>query len=122
MKFMDRFRKQKISDDTPETEGDEVSPGGHAMSENDDVQRKQRLLLGGVALIALVGGAWWVLDSSVSEEELASRRAAWTPPEPKATRGYNWMFTKHIQQADKGCDFDYLETSFGKTAPEPDIY
>ncbi len=72
MKFMDRFRKQKISDDTPETEGEEVSPVGHAMSENDDVQRKQRLLLGGVALIALVGGAWWVLDSSVSEEELAN--------------------------------------------------
>ena len=72
MNFMDRFRKQKISEDTPETEGDEVSPVGNAMSENDDVQRKQRLLLGGVALIALVGGAWWVLDSSVSEEELAN--------------------------------------------------
>ena len=62
------------------------------------------------------------IDMLVSEEELAKRRAAWTPPEPKATRGYNWMFTKHIQQADKGCDFDYLETSFGRTAPEPDIY
>lgn len=62
------------------------------------------------------------IDMLVSDEELATRRAAWTPPEPKATRGYNWMFTKHIQQADKGCDFDYLETSFGKTAPEPDIY
>ncbi len=62
------------------------------------------------------------IDMLVSEDELASRRADWTPPEPKATRGYNWMFTKHIQQADKGCDFDYLETSFGKTAPEPDIY
>ena len=62
------------------------------------------------------------IDMLVSDEELAARRAAWTPPEPKATRGYNWMFTKHIQQADKGCDFDYLETGFGRTAPEPDIY
>ncbi len=62
------------------------------------------------------------IDMLVSDEELAKRRAAWTAPEPKATRGYNWMFTKHIQQADKGCDFDYLETGFGRTAPEPDIF
>ena len=62
------------------------------------------------------------IDMLVSDEELAARRAAWIAPEPKATRGYNWMFTKHIQQADKGCDFDYLETRFGRTAPEPDIY
>ena len=62
------------------------------------------------------------IDMLVSDDELAARRAAWTPPEPKATRGYNWMFAKHIQQADKGCDFDYLETGFGRTAPEPDIF
>ena len=62
------------------------------------------------------------IDMLVSDEELAARRAAWAAPEPKATRGYNWMFTRHIQQADKGCDFDYLETAFGRTAPEPDIY
>lgn len=62
------------------------------------------------------------IDMLVSDEELAARRAAWTPPEPKATRGYNWMFSQHIQQADKGCDFDYLETDFGRTAPEPDIF
>ncbi len=62
------------------------------------------------------------IDMLVEDEEIARRRAAWTPPEPKATRGYNWMFTQHIQQADKGCDFDYLETSFGRTAPEPDIF
>lgn len=62
------------------------------------------------------------IEMLVSEEELARRRAAWTAPEPKATRGYNWMFTRHIQQADKGCDFDYLETGFGRTAPEPDIF
>ena len=62
------------------------------------------------------------IDMLVSDEELAVRRAAWVAPEPKATRGYNWMLTKHIQQADKGCDFDYLETKFGRTAPEPDIF
>jgi dihydroxy-acid dehydratase len=25
-------------------------------------------------------------------------------------------------QAEDGCDFDFLETSFGKPVPEPDIF
>ncbi|MBY8975285.1 dihydroxy-acid dehydratase [Rhodobacteraceae bacterium NNCM2] len=58
----------------------------------------------------------------IPDEELAARRAAWTAPEPKAGRGYNWMFSRHVTQADKGCDFDYLESGFGHTAAEPDIY
>ncbi|MEM7240094.1 MAG: L-arabinonate dehydratase [Pseudomonadota bacterium] len=58
----------------------------------------------------------------VNDQELASRRAAWSAPEPAATLGYNWMFARHVSQADKGCDFDYLETAFGRTAPEPDIF
>ena len=62
------------------------------------------------------------INLMVDDAELASRRAAWTAPEPNATRGYTHMFLNHIQQADKGCDFDYLETSFGRTAPEPDIF
>ncbi|MEO8523785.1 MAG: L-arabinonate dehydratase, partial [Caldimonas sp.] len=36
----------------------------------------------------------------VSDEELARRKAAWTPPPPRYERGYGWMFSKHIQQAD----------------------
>ncbi|MEM0990534.1 MAG: L-arabinonate dehydratase [Pseudomonadota bacterium] len=62
------------------------------------------------------------IDMLVSDEELAARRAAWTAPPPHATRGYAHMFMQHVLQADKGCDFDYLETQFGRTAPEPDIY
>lgn len=62
------------------------------------------------------------IDLMVPDEELAARRAARTPPPPHATRSYNWMFARHIQQADKGCDFDYLETGFGRTAGEPDIF
>ncbi len=37
-------------------------------------------------------------------------------------RGYGFMFTKHIQQADQGCDFDFLRTEFGAPVPEPVIY
>ena len=58
----------------------------------------------------------------VSDEELARRRAAWTPPPPRYERGYGWMFSKHIRQADEGCDFDFLETSFGAPVAEPSIF
>jgi dihydroxy-acid dehydratase len=58
----------------------------------------------------------------VSDEELAARRAAWVPPPKRYERGYGWMFSRHILQADQGCDFDYLETDFGAPVPEPDIF
>jgi len=58
----------------------------------------------------------------VSEAELAARKAAWTPPARRFERGYGWMFSQHILQADQGCDFDFLETTFGAPVPEPDIF
>ncbi len=58
----------------------------------------------------------------VSDEELAARRSAWTPPAPRFERGYGWMFSQHIQQADQGCDFDFLRTEFGAPVAEPVIY
>ncbi|WP_296075095.1 L-arabinonate dehydratase [uncultured Agrobacterium sp.] len=62
------------------------------------------------------------LDMLVSEEEIASRRAAWQPPAPRYERGYGYLFAKHVTQADKGCDFDFLQTDFGRSAGEPDIF
>ena len=58
----------------------------------------------------------------VGDEELAARRAAWTPPPARYERGYGWMFGRHILQAHEGCDFDFLETQFGAPVPEPVIY
>ncbi len=49
------------------------------------------------------------LNMDVSEAELARRKAQWIKPIPKFTRGYGVLYLKHIQQADKGCDFDFLE-------------
>ena len=56
----------------------------------------------------------------VSDAELVRRKAAWTPPPPRYTRGYGAMFSEHIGQADQGCDFDFL----AGTAPtrEPEIH
>jgi dihydroxy-acid dehydratase len=62
------------------------------------------------------------LNMLVSDAELAARRAVLKLPEPHYERGYGWMFNKHIMQAHEGCDFDYLETSFGKPAGEPAIF
>ena len=48
------------------------------------------------------------INLDVSEAELAKRRAEWKVPERRFERGYGWMFTKHIKQANEGCDFDFL--------------
>jgi dihydroxy-acid dehydratase len=58
----------------------------------------------------------------VSDDELARRKAAWRQPAPRFERGYGWMFSRHILQANEGCDFDFLETSFGAPVSEPVIY
>lgn len=58
----------------------------------------------------------------ISDREMAQRKAAWTPLPPRYERGYGWMFSRHIRQANEGCDFDFLETGFGRPAPEPDIF
>jgi dihydroxy-acid dehydratase len=62
------------------------------------------------------------IDLDVPADELARRRAAWTPPAPRFERGYGWMFARHIRQANEGCDFDFLETGFGAAVGEPAIY
>ena len=62
------------------------------------------------------------LDMRVGDEELASRRVRWVSPEPRYERGYGHMFSKHIEQADKGCDFDFLRTGYGSPVDEPVIY
>ncbi|MBI0435743.1 L-arabinonate dehydratase [Roseomonas sp. KE0001] len=62
------------------------------------------------------------INMRVPDEELARRRAEWVPPPERYGRGYGWMFSKHIRQADEGCDFDFLKTEFGPPVPEPAIF
>ncbi|WP_296663573.1 L-arabinonate dehydratase [Paraburkholderia sp.] len=49
------------------------------------------------------------LNVLVSDEELVRRKASWVAPEPRFTRGYGAMHQMHVMQADKGCDFDFLQ-------------
>jgi dihydroxy-acid dehydratase len=62
------------------------------------------------------------LTLDVPQGELARRRAELKSPAPRYERGYGWMFSQHVTQADQGCDFDFLQTDFGTPVPEPDIF
>jgi dihydroxy-acid dehydratase len=61
------------------------------------------------------------LNVLISDEEMVTRRADWKAPAPRYQRGYGKMFSQHVEQADKGCDFDFLRTDFGDPVPEPEI-
>jgi dihydroxy-acid dehydratase len=60
------------------------------------------------------------LSLRVNDEELARRRAEWKPRDSPYPRGYGHLYARHVTQANKGCDFDFLEG----TAPigEPEIH
>lgn len=58
------------------------------------------------------------LSVHLSDEELASRRALWQPPPQRFARGYGKLVMQHIQQADKGCDFDFLTGTAPTSEPE----
>jgi dihydroxy-acid dehydratase len=63
------------------------------------------------------------LSLLVSDEELEARRKAWVAPPPKFERGFGLLYSRHVLQADLGCDFDFLETVRGaQTGAEPEIH
>jgi len=61
-----------------------------------------------------------VLNLKVSEEEMKQRKSAWRQPERRFERGYGVLFSRHVKQADEGCDFDFLEGT--AATPEPEIH
>jgi dihydroxy-acid dehydratase len=78
--------------------------------------------------LALVRSGDWIeldvaarkLDLVVDDEELARRRNAWQPQAPKYERGFGALYSAHVLQADRGCDFDFLLA--GRETPEPEIH
>jgi L-arabonate dehydrase len=75
--------------------------------------------------LALVREGDWIeldvparrLHLEVDDAELARRRAEWTAPEPTFKSGYQALFVKHVMQADKGADFDFLVGCRGHAVP-----
>ena len=57
------------------------------------------------------------LHLDVAEEELARRRAAWQPPAAAHTGGYVHMYVRHVEQADRGADLDFLRGCRGHGIP-----
>ncbi len=61
------------------------------------------------------------LNLRIDDAEMARRRADWKAPKPKFPRGYGKLFSEHVTQAHKGCDFDFLART-QEPVPEPDIH
>jgi dihydroxy-acid dehydratase len=49
-----------------------------------------------------------IIHLDVSDEELAKRKLKWKQAEHIMNRGYVNLYVKHVQQADKGADLDFL--------------
>jgi dihydroxy-acid dehydratase len=60
------------------------------------------------------------LEMHVPDHELNQRRSNWKQPPPHYQRGFGALYAAHVTQANKGCDFDFLEA--GPDTPEPEIH
>jgi len=60
------------------------------------------------------------LNLKIPEPELQNRKSGWKAPARKYERGYGAIFSRHVRQADEGCDFDFLEGT--APTPEPEIH
>ncbi|MCR9201835.1 MAG: L-arabinonate dehydratase [Planctomycetaceae bacterium] len=61
------------------------------------------------------------LQLEVSDDELTARRAAWTAPKNRFTRGYGKLYFEETTQANVGCDFRFLHAD-GSQDPDPSIH
>lgn len=57
------------------------------------------------------------LHLDVSDDELARRRADWEPAAPPQDRGYANLYVETVNQADVGCDLDFLVGGSGAPVP-----
>lgn len=53
------------------------------------------------------------LKLDVSATELAARKKNWQAPPPQAKRGYAKLYIDSVNQADEGCDLDFLKGGSG---------
>ena len=57
------------------------------------------------------------LHLEVSDAELTRRRAAWSPPAPAMTSGYQKLYVDTVLQASEGADLDFLRGCRGAAIP-----
>lgn len=57
------------------------------------------------------------LHLEVPGEELEGRKRTWEPMEPQSNRGYVRLYIEHVNQADEGCDLDFLVGGSGAAVP-----
>jgi len=60
------------------------------------------------------------LELRVDGNEMGRRRASWQPRPAHYERGFGALYAAHVTQAERGCDFDFLEA--GAETAEPEIY
>jgi dihydroxy-acid dehydratase len=59
------------------------------------------------------------LDLDLPAAEIEHRLAELGPSEPKYRRGYGALYLEHVQQANEGCDFDFLRSNGEAPEREP---
>ena len=57
------------------------------------------------------------LHLEVPGEELETRKSQWEPIELESNRGYVRLYIEHVNQADEGCDLDFLVGGSGAAVP-----
>ena len=57
------------------------------------------------------------LHLEVPGEELEGRKRTWEPMELESNRGYVRLYIEHVNQADEGCDLDFLVGGSGAAVP-----
>ena len=53
----------------------------------------------------------------VSDTELDQRKSKWVAPAINSERGYVRLYIEHVNQADQGCDLDFLVGGSGAAVP-----
>ena len=59
------------------------------------------------------------LDVEIPDETIQARLANLTPPITDQLRGYGKLYVEHVQQADRGADFDFLVGGSGTPPSKP---
>ena len=57
------------------------------------------------------------LHLEIPSEELEGRKRTWKPMELQSDRGYVRLYIEHVNQADEGCDLDFLVGGSGAAVP-----